>query len=50
MTRSILGIALCALTIPALAAPALALEPINTEKHINETLLQRLAEAGGADA
>lgn len=40
MTRFILGIALCALSIPALAAPALALEPINTEKHINETLLQ----------
>ena len=31
-----------ALTLAALAvaAPALALEPINTEKHINETLLQ----------
>jgi hypothetical protein len=40
MTRSILSAALFALCIPGLAAPALALEPINTEKHINETLLQ----------
>lgn len=40
MTRSILSAALFALGIPALAAPALALEPINTEKYINETLLQ----------
>ena len=40
MTRFIRSAALFALCIPVLAAPALALEPINTEKHINETLLQ----------